>query len=195
MVQGGDPEGSGKGGSSYFDKSELTKTGTFKDEFHANLRHGKRGMLAMANSGPNTNRSQFYITFSECSHLDDKHSVFGEAVLSDSETAATLDKIEQVGHGLDVTGNRPAKKIEIVETTVLVNPIREAIAHLMMKEWTKIDAHRKPEDHHTAAGETTAAASMTTWAALSSKKLTAAAAAETAAKSTATGASSRPAPK
>ena len=57
MVQGGCPEGTGKGGKAYFDKSELGPNGTFKDEFSESLTHDKRGMLAMANCGPNSNRS------------------------------------------------------------------------------------------------------------------------------------------
>ena len=67
-------------------------------------------------------------------HLDNKHSVFGEIELGDLESASTLDKIEKVGYGLDVAKHRSAKKIEIVETTVLENPFRDAIAYLLMKE-------------------------------------------------------------
>ena len=85
MVQGGDPEGTGKGGSAYFDSSEL-KNGAFRDEFHPSLLHSKRGVLSMANSGPHTNRSQFFITFDACSHLDNKHSVFGEVVETSAES-------------------------------------------------------------------------------------------------------------
>ena len=136
MVQGGDPDGTGKGGKAYFDRSELTPNGAFKDEFNDKLTHSKRGILAMANSGPNTNRSQFYITFDECSHLDNKHSIFGEIMPNSVESFATLNKIEKVG-GVKLKNDKPARSIKILETTVLENPFRDAIAHLLFKEWTK----------------------------------------------------------
>jgi cyclophilin family peptidyl-prolyl cis-trans isomerase len=70
MVQGGDPTGTGRGGPGY----------RFADEFDASLKHDKRGVLSMANAGPNTNGSQFFITHGPTPWLDGKHAVFGQLV-------------------------------------------------------------------------------------------------------------------
>lgn len=95
MAQGGDiTRGNGTGGSSIYGR-------TFPDE-NMSIKHIQRGMLSMANSGPNTNGSQFFITFIPCDWLDGNHCVFGELI----EGSETLDAIEKCGSRSGTTSSR-----------------------------------------------------------------------------------------
>ena len=79
IIQGGDPTGTGKGGDSIYGKY-------FDDEFHPELKHDRRGTLSMANSGPNKNNSQFFITYGAFEHLDGKNTIFGLIKLDDKSS-------------------------------------------------------------------------------------------------------------
>lgn len=85
MIQGGDPTGTGKGGQSIWGKP-------FKDELNSKLLHSGRGVVSMANSGPHTNGSQFFILYKSATHLNFKHTVFG-MVVGGLTTLAAMEKV------------------------------------------------------------------------------------------------------
>jgi len=102
MAQGGDPTGTGRGGPGY----------QFADEFHPELRHGGPGVLSMANAGPNTNGSQFFITYAATPHLDDRHSVFGQV----TGGIDVLRSIRERDPGRDTQPGDQIESIEIEES-------------------------------------------------------------------------------
>lgn len=103
MIQGGDPRGTGAGGPGY----------DFEDEFHNDLRHSKAGIFSMANAGPGTNGSQFFVTHGPTPHLDRMHSVFGEVTdgIDVVNAVAQGDKIESI-EILDSTDDLFAEKAD-----------------------------------------------------------------------------------
>ena len=112
MIQGGCPTGTGTGDPGY----------KFKDEFSPDLKHDKPGILSMANSGPNTNGSQFFITHLETPWLDKKHTVFGE--VSNAESQDVVNSI---------------RKNDLIETVEISGKIEEDEDTLeMLDEWNKV---------------------------------------------------------
>ena len=109
MIQGGCPLGTGTGDPGY----------KFEDEFDASLRFSTKGKLAMANSGPNTNGSQFFITVAPTTHLNDKHTIFGE-VVEGQDLADAISKVTTAA------GNRP--KTDIVMKSVKIEHVNAKIA-------------------------------------------------------------------
>ncbi|KAL1515226.1 hypothetical protein AB1Y20_001861 [Prymnesium parvum] len=111
MVQGGDPTGTGKGGESIWG-------GKFADEIHPENTHSQRGIVSMANSGPRTNASQFFITYAKHPHLDNNYSVFGKVI----DGFETLDAMERVPVGAK---HRPVNEMRIERITIHANPLAE----------------------------------------------------------------------
>lgn len=141
MIQGGDPQGTGQGGPGY----------QFADEFDESLTHSSPGILSMANSGPGTNGSQFFITVKETPWLDNRHSVFGK-VVSGQEVADKITKVEKLPGDkpkTDVVLNslqilRKGKAAEQFDGLAAFNEAKEAQAKA--EEAKKEEARKKLEE-------------------------------------------------
>lgn len=101
MIQGGDPKGNGSGGPGY----------TIRDEFNSSLRHSAAGILSMANAGPNTGGSQFFITLAATPWLDNKHAVFGKVVEG-------LDVVQAIGKVKTGPQDKPVTDVVIKKITI-----------------------------------------------------------------------------
>ncbi|KAJ2669586.1 cyclophilin peptidyl-prolyl cis-trans isomerase Cyp8 [Coemansia sp. RSA 1085] len=151
MIQGGDPSGTGQGGKSCWGSE-------FKDEFGKKLSHSARGVLSMANRGPNTNTSQFFILYRAAKHLDRKHAIFGRVVGG----LSVLDKMESIS--TDDNG-RPQQDIVISKVSVFVDPFADFAKRLERKAKHEKDQEdlAQGKRQRTAAEQEQQERETTTW--------------------------------
>lgn len=112
MIQTGDPTGTGKGGKSIWGAK-------FEDEFRESVKHTARGMVSMASNGPDTNGSQFFITYSKQPHLDMKYTAFGR-VIDGFDTLDTMEKLP-----VNEKNHKPVSETQLRTITIHANPIAD----------------------------------------------------------------------
>lgn len=144
ILQGGDPTGTGAGGESIYDGGAFSESreengiwpmeerkgknaGTqgigFKDEFHSRLKFNRRGLLGMANEGPDTNGSQFFLTLGNTPELQGKNTLFGRVA------GETIYNVARMGEA-EVEGDRPLYPVKIIGVEILVNPFKDMVARI-----------------------------------------------------------------
>ena len=104
MIQTGDPTGTGRGGASIYGR-------TFQDEIHPQLKHTGAGILSMANSGPNTNGSQFFITLAPCDWLNGKHAIF-------ARVSSGMKIVQRIGMVQVGTDDKPVDEVKILKAYI-----------------------------------------------------------------------------
>ncbi|MBU0709835.1 MAG: peptidylprolyl isomerase [Candidatus Omnitrophica bacterium] len=104
MIQGGDPSGTGRGGRSFWEEP-------FEDEVNKNVQFDRPGLLAMANSGPSTNGSQFFITTAKTPWLNMRHTIFGEVILG-------YEVVQKMGDSPTAPGDKPVEEIRIIKAYI-----------------------------------------------------------------------------
>jgi len=146
MIQGGDPLGTGSGGPGY----------RFADEFHPELRHSKPGILSIANAGPDTNGSQFFITHKETPWLDDKHSVFGE-VVEGMDVVNAIEKGDRIEQLRIVRQGSDAEAFDEMAVISKADATKQALSEQNRKELpeasAEIDPSRVPQPDQPVASK------------------------------------------
>lgn len=127
MIQGGDPTGTGRGGESIYG-------GKFEDEITRNLKHTGAGVVSMANSGPNTNGSQFFITLKPTPWLDGKHTIFGRIY-------SGMGVIQRMGLVATDDGDKPKNPITIHKATPFRGPPPQSDSNTQQSQLAQITAN------------------------------------------------------
>jgi peptidyl-prolyl cis-trans isomerase SDCCAG10 len=135
ILQGGDPTGTGAGGESAINNGDA-----FEDEYHSRLKFNRRGLLGMANEGPNTNGSQFFLTLDRAEELQGKNTMFGRI---EGETIYNLMKMADAEMGEGEGSERPLYPTKITGAEVLVNPFEDMVVRAREAPRSKVEEGKK----------------------------------------------------